>query len=61
MCGAGPDLEELRRRHHDMGLESIVNFRSWTAPAELLKIHALSHAAIVPTRSSFAERLAIHE
>jgi glycogen synthase len=53
ICGSGHDLEELRRRHRDMGLESIVNIRGWTPLSDLLEVYARSHAAIVPTRSSF--------
>jgi glycogen synthase len=53
ICGSGPDLEELRRRHRDMGLESIVNIRGWTPLSDLLEVYARSQAAIVPTRSSF--------
>jgi glycogen(starch) synthase len=59
MCGSGPDLEELRGRHREMGLESIVEIRGWTPPSELVDVHARSHAAIVPTRSSFIEGLAM--
>jgi glycosyltransferase involved in cell wall biosynthesis len=57
ICGAGPDLEELRRRHRDFGLESIVNIRGWTSPSVLPEVYARSFASIVPTRSSFFEGL----
>ena len=57
MCGSGPDLEEVRRRHRDMGLESIVNIPGWTSLPGLVEVFARSHAAIVPTRSSFIEGL----
>ncbi len=59
LCGSGPDLEELRRCHREFGLESIVNIRGWTTPADLFKVHARTHAAIVPTRSTFVEGLAM--
>jgi glycogen synthase len=59
ICGDGPDLEELRRRHCEMKLDTIVNIRGWTYPAELLQVHARSHAAIVPTRSNCKEGLAM--
>jgi glycosyltransferase involved in cell wall biosynthesis len=59
ICGSGPDLEELRRRHREMGLESIVNIRGWTSLPDLIEVYARSHAAIVPTRSSFIEGLAM--
>jgi glycogen synthase len=57
ICGSGPDLEELRRRHRDMGLDSIVNIRGWTPLADLLEVYARSAATIVPTRSSFTAGL----
>jgi glycogen synthase len=53
ICGSGPDLEELKRRCGEMGLESIVNIRGWTPLSDLIEVYARSHAAIVPTRSSF--------
>jgi glycogen(starch) synthase len=59
ICGSGPDLEELRRRQREMALDSIVNIRGWTPLPELLEVYARSHASIVPTRSSFAEGLAM--
>ena len=59
ICGSGPDLEELRSRHRELGLESIVNIRGWTPLSDLLEVYTRSHAAIVPTRSSFIEGLAM--
>jgi glycosyltransferase involved in cell wall biosynthesis len=59
ICGSGPDLEELRRRHGEMGLESIVHIRGWTSLPDLIEVYARSHAAIVPTRSTFCEGLAM--
>jgi glycogen synthase len=59
ICGSGSDLEELRRRHGEMGLESIVHIRGWTSLPDLIEVYARSHAAIVPTRSSFIEGLAM--
>ena len=53
ICGSGPDLEELKRRCGEMGLESIVNIRGWTSLSDLIEVYVRSHAAIVPTRSSF--------
>jgi glycosyltransferase involved in cell wall biosynthesis len=58
ICGAGPALEELKRRHQELGLGQIVNIRGWTAPAEYPEVYARSHALIVLTRSSFAEGMA---
>jgi glycogen(starch) synthase len=59
ICGSGPDLEELSRRHREMGLDSIVSIRGWTAPSDQLEVRARTHASIVPTRSSFTEGLAM--
>ena len=59
ICGGGPDLVELRQRHLEMGLTSVVNIRGWTSPLDQLEVYARSHAAIVPTRSSFNEGLAM--
>jgi len=53
ICGSGSDLEELKRRRGEMGLESIVKIRGWTPLSDLIDVYARSHAAIVPTRSSF--------
>ena len=38
---------------HEMGLESIVRVRGWISLPDLIDVYARSHAAIVPTRSSF--------
>ncbi len=59
ICGGGPDLEELKERHREMGLASIVNIRGWTSLPDLIEVYARSHAAIVPTRSTFNEGLAM--
>ncbi len=59
ICGGGPDLEALRARHAEMGLGPLVNIRGWTALEDLLQVYARSQASIVPTRSSFAEGLAM--
>ncbi|MHB1559201.1 MAG: glycosyltransferase family 4 protein [Isosphaeraceae bacterium] len=59
ICGGGPALEALRARHAEMGLGSLVNIRGWTPLEDLLQVYARSQASIVPTRSSFAEGLAM--
>jgi glycosyltransferase involved in cell wall biosynthesis len=53
ICGSGPDLEEFKARRHEMGLDSIINIRGWTPLSDLIDVYTRSHAAIVPTRSSF--------
>jgi glycogen synthase len=59
ICGTGPDIEELKHRCHELGLESIVKIRGWTSLEDLTDVYARSHAAVVPTRSSFIEGLAM--
>ncbi|MHB8885757.1 MAG: glycosyltransferase family 4 protein [Methylovirgula sp.] len=57
ICGAGPDLDELKQQHSMMGLQEVVNIRGWTAPNEICQLFPKVHASIVPTRSGFAEGL----
>lgn len=59
ICGSGPDLDELRRRHGEMGLNDIISIRGWTSLEDLQGVYARSHVSIVPTRSSFYEGLAM--
>jgi glycogen synthase len=59
MCGGGPDLEKLRIESCKMGLDEVVSIRGWTSPIELRKMLIESHVLIVPTRSDFAEGLAL--
>jgi glycogen synthase len=59
ICGAGPDLDELRKRQREMNLEPIVTIHGWTSPTELRQVIARSHLSIVPTRSNFTEGMAM--
>jgi len=59
ICGRGSDLDELRKRHLQMGLEHILTLHGWTSLEELLEVYRRSHASIVPTRSDFCEGLAM--
>jgi glycogen synthase len=59
ICGAGPELDELKARHRAMNLLNIVTIRGWTPPADLREVIARSHLSIVPTRSDFAEGMAM--
>lgn len=59
MCGAGPDLEELRRLQDEMNLEQVVFIRGWTSLEDLQDVYARSHVSIVPTRSNYREGLAM--
>jgi glycogen synthase len=59
ICGGGIDFDELSRAHRELSLEGVVSLRGWTSLDELVGVYARSHASIVPTRSSFAEGLAM--
>lgn len=59
ICGVGPSFEELQLLHREMGLESIVLLHGWKSAAEQLRLYGLCNAAIVPTRSTFAEGMAV--
>jgi glycosyltransferase involved in cell wall biosynthesis len=58
ICGRGPDLDALRGEVAK-GLDGIVDVRGWVSLEDLQTIYAQSHASIVPTRSLFAEGLAM--
>ena len=55
LCGTGPDLEALKARRVELALEDVVRIRGWTSLEDLVEVYGRSHAAIVPTRSSFCE------
>lgn len=59
VCGTGPDFEELARLRRERGLEGAVTLHGWTSLEALRDVYARCHAAIVPTRSSFIEGLAM--
>jgi glycogen synthase len=59
ICGDGPRYEELRLRHRNMDLDSVVSLHGWVRPEMQQNLRALSHAVIVPTRSNFAEGFAM--
>jgi glycosyltransferase involved in cell wall biosynthesis len=59
ICGRGVDFDELSQLHRELNLHGIVNLRGWTSLDDLVGVYANSHASIVPTRSSFAEGLAM--
>jgi glycogen synthase len=59
VCGTGPDFEELARRRREKRLEHAVTLHGWTSLEALRDVYARCHAAIVPTRSSFIEGLAM--
>jgi len=59
ICGRGDALEPLRASITDKGLDGVVEARGWTSLEDLRDVYARSHASIVPTRSGFAEGLAM--
>jgi glycosyltransferase involved in cell wall biosynthesis len=59
ICGKGDGFDELKARREAMGLEDVVDLAGWVSLEQLKDIYARSHAAIVPTRSGFAEGLAM--
>ena len=59
ICGTGPHFEDLKKAVAREAAGAIVDVRGWTSLEELQQIFARSHASIVPTRSLFAEGLAM--
>ncbi len=59
ICGDGPELEVLRIRCRELGLDAMVTIHGRAAPKDLRRMLISSHAAIVPTRSGFLEGLAM--
>ena len=59
VCGTGPDLATLRADIEAASLRDVIAVRGWTTLDELRDVYTRSHAAIVPTRSDFAEGLAM--
>ena len=59
ICGTGPAYKELQQQHLQMNLESVVSLHGWTTPQDQSHLRSKSHASIVPTRSTFAEGLAM--
>jgi glycosyltransferase involved in cell wall biosynthesis len=58
ICGDGPELETLRTRCKNLGLDSVITIHGRMMPADLRNMLTSSHASIVPTRSNFPEGLA---
>lgn len=58
ICGGGPELERLRTFCAEVGLSN-VEIRGHLLPHEMKVELSKSHASIVPTRSDFAEGMAL--
>lgn len=59
ICGRGDALGELQEDVARRGLERIVATPGWVSLDLLKQIYAEAHASIIPTRSGFAEGLAM--
>jgi glycosyltransferase involved in cell wall biosynthesis len=59
ICGRGDDLERVRHDIAKLELEDVVTAPGWVSLEELQGLYARSHASIIPTRSGFAEGLAM--
>jgi glycogen(starch) synthase len=59
ICGQGEALESVRSLVTELKLETIVDVPGWVSLDELRRLYEKSHAWIVPTRSGFAEGLAM--
>ncbi len=55
VCGDGPDLDLMREM--SAGLPIVV--RGWTSPEDQIELRSKCQAVIVPTRTTFAEGLAM--
>ena len=59
ICGDGPDFQKLLAQIKACRLENIITLYGWTSPSKQLELYKKMHASIVPTKSSFAEGLAM--
>ena len=59
VCGDGPDLHALRQKISKCGNSSLFEIKGHVKPIDLMTLYREVHAVIVPTRSSFAEGLAM--
>jgi len=57
LCGGGSDLDRLKTKCTEMGLNESVKIHGRLNRPELLEIYSKGHAVIVPTRSDFCEGL----
>ena len=59
ICGRGPDLDALLKRVERDKLGALVDIRGWTSVCDMQAVYNQAHAAIIPTRSSFEEGMAM--
>ena len=53
ICGDGSELQHVRKRITDLGLEGVVSCHGHCSAAKFVPLLAASHAWIVPTKSDF--------
>ena len=58
ICGTGPDFKLLAQKRGEMALDN-VDLLGWVSMEKLQEVYGRSHLSIVPTRSDFAEGLAM--
>jgi glycogen synthase len=58
ICGTGPDSDLLLQKKNELALQN-VNLLGWVSLERLQQIYSEAHLSIVPTRSDFAEGLAM--
>ncbi len=59
ICGRGDALDAVRAKIADHNLSGVVDAIGWVSLEDLKGLYARSHAWIIPTRSGFAEGLAM--
>jgi glycogen synthase len=58
ICGTGVDFDALKHRHSKMQLKN-VSLLGWISLEKLRQVYSRNHISIIPTRSDFAEGLAM--
>jgi glycosyltransferase involved in cell wall biosynthesis len=59
ICGRGPAADQLATLRESLRLHDVIDLKGWTSLDDLQAIYSTVHACIVPTRSSYAEGLAM--
>lgn len=53
LCGSGGELERLRERVRELGLEDVVHCHGYSSPEKVRELLDASHVCIVPTRAVY--------
>jgi glycosyltransferase involved in cell wall biosynthesis len=59
ICGRGPASDQLATLRDRLNLHEVIDLKGWTSLEDLQSIYSTAHACIVPTRSNYAEGLAM--